>query len=251
MTGPAVRETPRRTPRRSSRAPGSPRGQATVEFALVLPLLTVLLFLIVDMGFAFFQIFAVSSATRSATRDGGVRYLSDEMIRARIAEACQGLGVTDQEITIRVTDGLGASSGSSVRAPGSYVEVAVDHPGPDQCPGESDRVPPDQLQRVGDHHGLGGLHPHGGGGPQGPRWQVRYRRRGEGHHLQRRARQHLAGDPLGERDLGVEDLLPIPAGYPGSTLYATYEAGAQNTSVWYMYFEGFLPGQPGRVRLVE
>jgi hypothetical protein len=48
-----------------------------------------------------------------------------------------------------------------------------------------------------------------------------------------------------------EDVFTVPEDYPGSNLFATYTAGNQDTSVWYMYFEGYLPGQPGRVRLVD
>lgn len=48
-----------------------------------------------------------------------------------------------------------------------------------------------------------------------------------------------------------EDLLPIPNGYPGGSLKAQYSAGADDTSVWEMWYEGAVPGQPGKVKLVE
>ncbi|MCD6217685.1 hypothetical protein J7L05_07470 [bacterium] len=47
------------------------------------------------------------------------------------------------------------------------------------------------------------------------------------------------------------DVLTMPDGYPGSTLYAQYQAGSQDTSVWQMYFDGFLPGAPAILRLVD
>ena len=47
------------------------------------------------------------------------------------------------------------------------------------------------------------------------------------------------------------DTLAIPQGYPGGTLYAEYTAGSQDTSVWKMYFDGYIPGEPGLLRLVD
>lgn len=48
-----------------------------------------------------------------------------------------------------------------------------------------------------------------------------------------------------------EDTIDIPADYTGGVWTATYEAGLQDTSVWKMWFEGMIEGQPGFVRLVE
>ncbi len=48
-----------------------------------------------------------------------------------------------------------------------------------------------------------------------------------------------------------EDLIEIPADYAGGNWTATYEAGLQDTSVWTMWLEGAIEGQPGFVRLVE
>ncbi len=48
-----------------------------------------------------------------------------------------------------------------------------------------------------------------------------------------------------------EDIVSIPAGYTGGTWTATYTAGLQDTSVWTMWFEGTVQGQPGFVRLVK
>lgn len=48
-----------------------------------------------------------------------------------------------------------------------------------------------------------------------------------------------------------EDMIDIPQGYPGGSWTATYQAGLQDTSVWTMWLEGAIEGQPGFVRLVE
>jgi hypothetical protein len=48
-----------------------------------------------------------------------------------------------------------------------------------------------------------------------------------------------------------EDVYTIPSNYPGGTLRAIYTAGRTDTSVWEMWYEGVLAGQPGLVRLVQ
>jgi hypothetical protein len=48
-----------------------------------------------------------------------------------------------------------------------------------------------------------------------------------------------------------EDVFTVPSNYPGGTLRAIYTAGQTDTSVWEMWYEGVIAGQPGRVRLVQ
>ena len=48
-----------------------------------------------------------------------------------------------------------------------------------------------------------------------------------------------------------EDVYTIPSNYPGGNLRAIYTAGRNDTSVWEMWYEGVIAGQPGRVRLVQ
>jgi hypothetical protein len=47
-----------------------------------------------------------------------------------------------------------------------------------------------------------------------------------------------------------EDVFTIPTGYPGGTLRARYSAGRTDTSVWEMWYEGVIVGEPGKVKLV-
>ena len=47
------------------------------------------------------------------------------------------------------------------------------------------------------------------------------------------------------------DTLTIPEGYPGSKLHASYAAGSQDTSEWEMYFDGYMPGAPAELKLVN
>ncbi len=47
------------------------------------------------------------------------------------------------------------------------------------------------------------------------------------------------------------DSIDIPSAYAGGNWTATYTAGLQDTSVWRMWIEGVVEGQPGFVRLVN
>jgi hypothetical protein len=48
-----------------------------------------------------------------------------------------------------------------------------------------------------------------------------------------------------------DDLIQIPSTFTGGNWTATYTAGLQDTSVWTMWYEGTMNGQPGFVRLVK
>lgn len=47
------------------------------------------------------------------------------------------------------------------------------------------------------------------------------------------------------------DIIEIPAGYQGGKLFAEYRAGAQDTSSWQLYFDGYLDDAPGDLKLVD
>ena len=88
-----------RTPRKRHRS--SQRGEALVEFALVLPMLLVLTFLVIDFSRAFF----VKNMLHQAVREG-VRYLAVNsvneaaIVRARVEQVAGGGGVTVSNIVV-------------------------------------------------------------------------------------------------------------------------------------------------------
>lgn len=47
------------------------------------------------------------------------------------------------------------------------------------------------------------------------------------------------------------DVITIPEGYPGGRIFAEYQAGCQDTSVWELYFDGRLDDSPAELRLVD
>lgn len=57
---------------------------------------------------------------------------------------------------------------------------------------------------------------------------------------------------LSTNDTWRENVFTVPSGYPGGTLTATYTAGANDTSIWEMWYEGVNIQAPGaKVKLVR
>jgi Flp pilus assembly protein TadG len=65
------------------------RGQAMVEFALVLPLLLIITFIIIDFGFAFSQWVVITNATREGARLGATGKSAD-LVATRTIDASNG-----------------------------------------------------------------------------------------------------------------------------------------------------------------
>jgi len=82
----------------------SPRGNALVEFALVLPLLLLVFAGIVDFGFVFQRYEVLTNAVREGAR---IAVLPSNYSDATVA----------QRVTDYVTAGLGSATGLSVAAP--------------------------------------------------------------------------------------------------------------------------------------
>jgi Flp pilus assembly protein TadG len=98
------------------------QGQTMTEFALVLPILVVLLFGIIQFGIAFNNYVTLTDAVRSGARKAAVsRHLSDPAgaCRAQVIAAAANLNQTE------LTKNL---SCDSTWAPGSDVTVHADYP---------------------------------------------------------------------------------------------------------------------------
>ena len=108
------------------------RGQAMVEFALVLPLLITLFFGIFEMGFLFFQDHTVNSVARRAARmaavaTGGTGSTGDAAIRAYVKGQCTNFGLTDAQIVITETSPGGGAVAGNPRTPGDDIRVEITH----------------------------------------------------------------------------------------------------------------------------
>jgi len=86
------------------------RGAAAVEFALVLPILLVLVLGIVQFGITFSQWLEMEHAAREGARWGSIGYAVPD-IRAKVRASAPGLNppLTDEQIAITPADPLNAS----------------------------------------------------------------------------------------------------------------------------------------------
>jgi Flp pilus assembly protein TadG len=102
-------------PRRASQ-----RGQATVEFALVLPILLTVLFAIAEMAVAFGDYIEVSGAARDGARAASVSRLTGNPAGAAVNAARASAGGVDlAQLGVTV---------DSTWAQGSLVRVTVTYP---------------------------------------------------------------------------------------------------------------------------
>jgi len=100
-------------------------GAAAVEFAIILPLLVVLLFGIVEFGLALFDKAVITNASREGARAGIVFHdpvVSDSEIRAIVSSYCQNRLVTfgaNKNVTTTITR-EGASTGDDLTVRVAY-----------------------------------------------------------------------------------------------------------------------------------
>jgi Flp pilus assembly protein TadG len=82
------------------------QGQTLTEFALVLPLLAVLLFGIIQFGITFNRYVTLTDAVRAGAREGAVgRHLSDPAgaVEDRVRESAGDLNQADLAVTVSST----------------------------------------------------------------------------------------------------------------------------------------------------
>ena len=106
------------------------RGAVLVEFALVAPLLFVLLFGIIEFGFAFVQWLDVRHGARETARLVAVNYnpnnnVGDPQAQDILAEGCSRMDDSDEprEVSIEVPSGQSGEAGEV----GQRIHVQVDH----------------------------------------------------------------------------------------------------------------------------
>jgi Flp pilus assembly protein TadG len=104
------------------------RGQSTVELALVLPVLALVLFACLKVGLAFFSYEEVTSAANAAARAAAVNHGGDPTDAARNAarSISPTLGLTDSQISVTYSS-TAAPLGAAWSYPGT-VTVTVDYP---------------------------------------------------------------------------------------------------------------------------
>ena len=104
------------------------RGQSTVELALVLPLLALVLFACLKIGLAFFSYEQVASSANAGARAAAVNHGGDPTVAARAAAQSMSptLGLTDSQVSVSYTS-TASPPGAAWSYPGT-VTVTVDYP---------------------------------------------------------------------------------------------------------------------------
>jgi Flp pilus assembly protein TadG len=104
------------------------RGAAAVEFAIVAPLLFLLVFAIIDFGFAFHGWDAVQNAAREGARVGAVTPNVNTIV-SRVRSASSFLDQSKVNVTVECARGGSSSFGScgaaSTWAEGDLIKVTV------------------------------------------------------------------------------------------------------------------------------
>jgi Flp pilus assembly protein TadG len=108
-------------PARARRSLRAENGQSLVEFALVLPLLALLVFGIIQFGLFFYTYLDLTSATREGARKAAVsRTALDGVQRAKDAISGSTSVVDDSKTTVTVVPGQPWTSGQDVDVKVSY-----------------------------------------------------------------------------------------------------------------------------------
>ncbi len=106
------------------------RGASAVEFALIVPLLLVLVIGIVEFGHAFQVQGTISAAAREGVRAMALRNDPvDARAVARDAAASLNPAITDDQIEIEIVDGVGASC-PATGAGNTAVRLTITYPKP-------------------------------------------------------------------------------------------------------------------------
>jgi Flp pilus assembly protein TadG len=104
------------------------RGAAAVEFAIVAPLLFLLVFAIIDFGFAFHGWDAVQNAAREGARVGAVTPDVNAIV-TRVRSASSFLDQAKVNVTVKCarngSSSFGACGAGSTWAEGDLVQVTV------------------------------------------------------------------------------------------------------------------------------
>lgn len=100
-------------------------GQALVEFALILPLLIVLIFAIMDFGYYLFVTISVNHATREGVRRAAMNNVSCTQVRDAVVNTAVGVTLNRSHVTVTTLANDTALPGNP---PTVVVAVNMDHP---------------------------------------------------------------------------------------------------------------------------
>lgn len=99
-------------------------GQALVEFALILPLLIVLIFAIMDFGYYLFVTISINHATRAGVRRASMNNASCDAVRTTVVNSAVGVILPANQVSVTANVSDTALPGSP---PTVTVAVNFDH----------------------------------------------------------------------------------------------------------------------------
>jgi Flp pilus assembly protein TadG len=100
------------------------KGQALVEFALILPLLIVLIFAIMDFGYYLFVTISINHATRAGVRKASMNNASCDAVRQIVVNSAVGVVIQKNQVNVSTSAGDATVAGSP---PTVTVAVNFDH----------------------------------------------------------------------------------------------------------------------------
>jgi len=99
------------------------RGQSVVEFALVLPLILLVLFGITEFGRAWMTMNILTSSAREGARIAAVTAPDIAVVNTRVTDVCTSAGVTPTSIVVTPPDPLDPSRRISVTVQCNFVVI--------------------------------------------------------------------------------------------------------------------------------
>ena len=99
------------------------RGQAAVEFALVVPIIVLLLLGVIQIGVAFHDYITLTDAARAGARKAVVDRFSDETVaqlQQHVRDAAGGLNQSKLQVTVNLPAPLNSGSALTVTAKYPY-----------------------------------------------------------------------------------------------------------------------------------
>jgi Flp pilus assembly protein TadG len=111
---------------RSGPRDGDQRGAALIEFAILTPLLVLLVFGIIEFGWLFGQFNDIRHASREGARFAAVNGGSETEIAQRVCQAVEGFDAGITSLTVELTDGTTQVEGETYfGAIGDLAEIVV------------------------------------------------------------------------------------------------------------------------------
>jgi Flp pilus assembly protein TadG len=109
---------------KSKRKPAARRGLATVEMALLLPILLVLTFAAIEYGWMFFKQQQITNAAREAARLGATPNGTNGTVTARVTQLMTDAGIDSGQYTLTINPGVGGLTPTTLFT----VTISVNYP---------------------------------------------------------------------------------------------------------------------------